>query len=105
MFFILYLLGPIEHALSARSRIAAHFFSWLFMHTRRKFTRKYERYGLIALCIFVAIPLPGTGVWTGSVAAWLFDIKKVSAMLAIAVGALIAGIVVTIATVGVSFVL
>ena len=38
-----------------------------------KFERKYESLGFLALVLFVAIPLPITGAWTGCLASWLLD--------------------------------
>ena len=72
--------------------------NWLFERTRRrgKIITRYERIGL---ALFVAIPLPVTGAWTGSLAAVLFGLKFKHAFLSIFVGILIAGVVVTGATV------
>ncbi|MDG1949650.1 MAG: small multi-drug export protein, partial [bacterium] len=53
------------------------------------------------LLIFVAIPLPGSGVWTGSVLAVLFEIKPKLAMSYITIGLLIAGLLVMAITKGV----
>ena len=55
-----------------------------------------KRYGLLGLMLFVAIPLPITGAWTGSALAFIFSIPWYSALLAITGGVLIAGIIVTI---------
>lgn len=60
---------------------------------------RYERLGLF---LFVAIPLPGTGAWTGSLVAALFDIRLKHAFPAIALGVLIAGIIVSAVTYGVT---
>lgn len=70
------------------------FFEWLFARTRRKsgLIQRYEFWGLM---LFVSIPLPVTGAWTGSVAAVIMDIPYWRAMLAIFCGVLIAGGVVT----------
>ena len=63
---------------------------------------KYEFWGLLLL---VAIPLPGTGAWTGALVAAMLDMKLTRAFPAIAVGVLTAGIIVTIATYGVASVI
>ena len=60
---------------------------------------KYEFWGLL---ILVAIPLPGTGAWTGALVAAMLDMQLKRAFPAIALGVVIAGIVVTIATYGVA---
>lgn len=75
------------------------FFSWLFDRTRR-YESRYEKYGAIFLFFFVAIPLPGTGAWTGSVAAFLFGIRFGYAFPMIFAGVLVAGLVVILANLG-----
>ncbi len=74
------------------------FLQWLFEHTRKR-GRVVERYERIGLALFVAIPLPVTGAWTGSLAAVLFGLKFKHAFLSIFIGVFIAGIIVTCATV------
>jgi len=73
---------------------------WLFERTRRKFYQRYRKYGDLALVVFVAVPLPVTGVWTGSLAAYLFGVPYWRAFRLILVGALISGAVVTLVTLG-----
>lgn len=98
VFFILYFIDPVSKFLMAKSKIFNRFFNWLFARTRVKFEGKYARYGLIALAIFVAIPLPMTGAWTGALAAFLFQIPKKQAVIYVSLGVLGAGIIVTILT-------
>lgn len=62
---------------------------------------KIQKYGVWGLLIFVAIPLPGTGVWSGSLAAALLDMRFKWAFPAILVGNLIAGILIMILSHGV----
>lgn len=61
-----------------------------------------KKYELLGLCVLVAIPLPGTGAWTGSLVAAVFDIRLKHAFPAIALGVLIAGIIVSAVTYGVT---
>ena len=56
---------------------------------------KVEKYRLWGLLLFVAIPLPGTGAWTGALIADLFDIRIKHALPVIAVGVVIAGIIIS----------
>ena len=70
------------------------FTGWLFARTRRK-GKVVERYEAIGLTIFVGIPLPGTGGWTGSFAAKIFGIRFWSSMLYVFIGVLIAAVIVT----------
>jgi uncharacterized membrane protein len=88
----LLLLEPVSTRLR-RFKLWKRFFDWLFERTREKgdIVQKYESLGLM---IFVAIPLPLTGAWSGCVAASLFKIKFRYAFTAIFLGVVIAGIVV-----------
>lgn len=101
LIFILWLLDPVSNWLSRHSRFFKGFFNWLFERTRKKFTKKYEKWGLFALVVFVAVPLPVTGGWTGSIAAFLFGIPFKKAFPLIVLGVLIAGVIVTLASLGI----
>jgi uncharacterized membrane protein len=90
---IIYFLEPIRKALS-HIGIVDKFFRWFYARTYRR-GEKVMRLGAIGLTIFVAIPLPVTGAWTGSVLAILFNIKPRYAFPAIILGVTIAGILVT----------
>lgn len=61
---------------------------------------KIEKYKLWGLFIFVAIPLPGTGAWTGALAADLFNLKIKHALPVIAGGVFVAGIIISIFSYG-----
>lgn len=65
---------------------------------KRSVVEKFEFFGLVLL---VAIPLPGTGAWTGALVAAMMDMRLKRAMPAIIVGVIIAGIIVSILTFGV----
>lgn len=82
------------------------FFRWWFKRVKRK-SKLVERWGFWGLVLFVAIPLPVTGAWTGTIAANLFKIKIKRAFLAIFFGIIIAGVAVSLivaGTIGVFFV-
>ena len=55
----------------------------------------------IALLLFVGIPLPGTGAWTGTLAASILDMDFKSSVMAVMLGVLLAGIIMGIASMGV----
>lgn len=99
---ITYLLEPVSGFLSHHSRTAARFFEWLFAHTRRRHSRRFEALGAMALVTFVAIPLPMTGAWTGALAAFVFGITPRVALPLIGLGVVIAGVIVTAITTGVT---
>lgn len=100
VFLLLWFLPKFAKILMERSRTAERFLGWLFERTRRKTERQIKKYGIIALALFVAIPLPLTGAWTGAVAAFLFGISYWKAIAAIFVGVLIAAAAVTLGTIG-----
>ncbi|MBU4220153.1 MAG: small multi-drug export protein [Euryarchaeota archaeon] len=94
---LLLFLEPVSNYLR-RWRIGDIFFTWLFERTQRKHNDNFEKYGSIGLAIFVGIPLPVTGAWTGCAAAFVFGFKFKNAFLAILAGVIIAGAVVTTLT-------
>ncbi len=96
---LLYLLEPVSNYLR-KNRLLDRFFSWLFARTRRR-GRLVEKYEAIGLTLFVAIPLPVTGAWTGAIAAYIFGVRRKYAALCILLGVMIAGVVVTLASKGV----
>ncbi len=63
---------------------------------KEKNRKKIERYGFFAIIAFVAIPLPLTGAWTGSLLTVLFEMPKFKSILAVAIGVTIAGMIVTL---------
>lgn len=74
--------------------IGHRFTQWLFTRTRRK-GAAIERYEAIGLITFVGIPLPGTGGWTGSLAARIFGISFWRSLLFILIGVCLAAAIVT----------
>lgn len=92
---IIWFLDKLSIYLSKQFGVFNRFFDWLFERTRKKTKNSFDKWGKWALVAFVAIPLPFTGVWTGSVAAFLFGVKYKDAFWLISLGALLAGILVT----------
>lgn len=101
IFFIVYLLKPVADFLIKHWGLARSFFDWWFSRVRRKFEQGALKYGIdLALVIFVAIPLPLTGAWSGAVAAFLFGIPPRRALILIGIGVIMAGIIVGLLTGG-----
>ncbi len=96
---LLYLLEPISRKLRCINA-CDRFFTWLFERTRKR-SKVVEKYEILGLVILVAIPLPMTGAWTGSIAAFLFGLNKKTSFWAITLGVFIAACVVTLLTVGI----
>ena len=61
---------------------------------------RIEKYSFWGLCLFVAIPLPATGAWTGSLVAAVIGMKPLKAFLSAVIGVLIAGVLVTLIVYG-----
>lgn len=76
--------------------------TWFEDKTRKK-SGNIEKYKLFGLFLFVAIPLPGTGVWTGSLAAVLLGIEKKQAVVAVLMGAAVCGLLILAFTSGIGF--
>lgn len=70
------------------------------IHLKGQTVSKYKTLGL---CVLVAIPLPGTGAWTGAMVAAFLDMRLKNALPSIALGVLIAGILVSLLTFGVTW--
>ncbi len=98
---VLYFVGPISDYLSARWTFHKRFLEYLFSRTRKKFNHTRGAWGSLALIIFVAIPLPMTGGWSGALAAYLFGIPFRQALALISIGIFIAGLLVSGASVGI----
>jgi len=97
---VLLFLDPVTKWLRSLARPIDKFFSWLFVHTYRKHSAKFDRWGSWALMLFVAVPLPVTGGWTGALLAYIFGIKLKYALPNILIGLLIASGLVTFITLG-----
>ncbi|WP_300023265.1 small multi-drug export protein [Oscillibacter sp.] len=67
--------------------------------------RLVHKYSAIGLCVLVAIPLPGTGAWTGALVAALLDMRLKSAIPSIFLGVCIAAGIMTVVTTGIIHIL
>lgn len=81
-------------------QIFDRFFEWLFHRTRSK-SKIIEEFELVGLTLFVAVPLPGTGVWTGCVAAYLLGLPWIPTFICAAIGTTIASLVMWAASAGI----
>lgn len=100
-FFLLWWLGPVVDFFVKQAKWIEKIINWLFQRTRDRAIKKYVKYGQWALILFVGIPLPGTGAWTGALIAFLFDIPKWRALGLITLGILLSGVLVTFTTIGI----
>jgi uncharacterized membrane protein len=90
--FILLFFKHVEKFLR-RYKFWIRVMDWLFARTRKRADATIKRYEHIGLFIFVAIPLPFTGAWTGSLIAYLFDLKFSKSLITIFFGLLAAAVI------------
>jgi len=101
LIFVLWWLDPFSRFLSKHFRIFDKSFKWLFARTRQRHSASFAKWGALALVIFVAIPLPLTGGWSGAVAAFVFGIPYKKALGLVCLGVMIAGLIVTLTSLGI----
>ena len=92
--FILLLINKIFELLKKVPYINKPIY-WLEEHTLKK-KDKIDKYGIWGLLLCVAIPLPGTGGWTGALLASLLHLDRKKSFGVIAVGVFIAGLIITV---------
>ncbi len=70
-------------------------YDYYITKTQKKIHKYVEKYGEIGLALFIAVPLPGSGVYSGAIAAYVLGMSYKDFIKAAAVGVLIAGVIVT----------
>ncbi len=76
------------------------FYDKIIINSQKKVEPLVEKYGLIGMSIFIAIPLPGSGTWTGALVGNLFNFGYKRFFIANLIGVILAGIIVTIVFAG-----
>ncbi len=77
------------------------YFDVYLERVQRRGRPKVQKYGFLGLVFIVALPLPITGAYTGTVLSWLLGLNWMRSFLSISVGIIVAGIIVMLATMGV----
>ena len=95
--FILFLV-PWFHKWAVKNRFFGKGLAKILRRAEKKFAGKHAKYGALGLVIFVGIPLPLTGSWTGSLAACVFNIPYKKALRLIFYGVCIAATLITLIT-------
>ncbi len=98
---ILFILPRIEKVIM-RCRLLKEYYEKLVRKIEKK-KKSIEKYGYFGLMFFVAIPLPFTGAWTGSVIAFILRMNPYKAMISIFFGLLIAALLVLFGSLGIKF--
>lgn len=93
---LLAMLDPVTKFLTKHSQWFNKFLTKLFEKTRHKHSLKFNELGAIFLIVFVAIPLPMTGAWTGVLIAYLFGVKPKHTFPLISIGIIIAAALVSV---------
>ena len=102
VFILLKLLDPVANFARKYVGPLDRFLEKLFTKTREKHNEKFKKYATLFLPIFVAIPLPGSGAWTGILIAFVFGIPYWRSVGLIFLGVTISGIAMTVGTVSLS---
>ena len=101
--FLVFLFLDYLHTKFLELRIYRKTFDF-YMGRMRKKADKVERrmgsLGFVALAMFVAIPLPGTGAWAGCLVAWYLGLDRKKSILAISFGIAIAALIILFASLG-----
>jgi len=102
IFFIFYFLDKLHYGFMNLKFYRKFFEKYLkgFQKKVDKFEGKYATLGFLALVLFVAVPLPGTGAWGGGLLSWLLGLDRQKSVLSIALGVIIAGLFVFLGTLG-----
>lgn len=97
------LVGPLVflflstlHRLLSHLNAYRHLFDKIVERARRKLKAKVDRYGYWGLVVFVGIPLPVTGAYTGALGAWILGMEPKRSSLFIAIGVTLAAAIVTV---------
>lgn len=99
--FIIAFIRVVMNFLRDKSKTMARFVAWLEKKGTGPKADRVRRCEFWGLLLFVAVPLPGTGAWTGSLVAALLDIRMRRALPPICVGVVLAAVIVSLATSGV----
>ena len=92
---VLFLLNfLLEYAL--RIKLLKRFYNYSVKRIRKNAHHLVEKYGLIGLALFIAVPLPGSGSYSGALAAFILGIDQKRFFVANAAGVIIAGIIVSL---------
>jgi uncharacterized membrane protein len=96
--FLLLFFNGVSKLIQNKSKTGKRFIDWI-LHLGEKRSEIVEKYKLVGLALFVAIPLPATGAWTASLVSCILGLKFWPAFAAIIVGVICAGIIVATLTV------
>ena len=91
---VLYLISTIEKTF-LKNELGERFLNYIYKRTRSK-TKIIQKYKYLGIILFVGIPLPLTGAWTGCLASHLFGFSKKKTLVAVILGLIISSILMTL---------
>lgn len=97
---VVIVVKPLTRLVIEKSSLLRRLWQRYINRIRIKNEKKFEKWGALALILFIAIPLPVTGVFTGAVAASIFQVPFKKSVFLLFIGCAIAGIIVTGITLG-----
>ena len=97
---VLLLLKPLTNFAQKHSPLLDRLLKKIFEKTRHKHGANFYRFGAIFLIFFIAVPLPGSGGYTGALVAWLFNVPRKIAIPLVSFGTVLAGLIVLGITTG-----
>ncbi len=98
-FILLFIKGILGWMGKSKIRFFKRIADWLHRKVEKN-REKIAKYSFWGVCFFVAIPLPVTGAWTGSLVAAMIDMKFWKALLSCLLGVMIAGVIMTVFSYG-----
>lgn len=95
---VIFGLRTVGARLERRTDVIGKLLRWRSTRIEKRWGERVRRYGFTAVMLIVAIPLPLTGAWTGSLAVYVLRVPLRTGITAIAAGVVAAGVIVTILT-------
>lgn len=99
-FILLFINTILRWMANSKVKFLNRVANWLFAKAEKN-REKIEKYAFWGVAVFVAIPLPATGAWTGSLVAAVFNMKFWRALFSALLGICIAGVIMTLISYGV----
>ncbi len=98
-FILLFINKILEWMSNSRIKWMNKTANWLYKKAKKN-KEKIDKYGYLGLVLFVGVPLPGTGAWTGCLAASVFNMNRKKSFFCIMAGIIIASIIMMIISFG-----
>lgn len=103
-FILMFVKALLKWMRGCKISILHRISNWLYEKAEKN-RPQIEKYAAFGLFVFVAIPLPGTGAWTGALVASIFDMPKLRSSVSIAAGVASAGLIMTFGSQLVKFII